>query len=252
MGSVILGVEQSDVMQGASITFTRLFETWIGSGQAAPASGVTISITAASTPGGGSGTPLTPTPAPSVDGANYSYAWLVPAATAPGDYVVTWTGTGGLNGSTVLTYEQYVTVAANPPQSITPAPGQYATVAQYQNWSGDFTTPTTIVQTKLYRASEDMDRALIAAVYATDANGRPTDALVVDVLMRATCAQVQFLLDDNDDSGVKRQYSQTNVAGVQATRTKAAQSPEMPPLGPRALSILHTNGVIPSAVLINW
>lgn len=254
MSSVVLGVEQSDVLQGGSITFTQLFETFIGSGQASPASGVTITIAAAPTPGGGSGTPVAQTSSGiiSVNGSSYSYSWTVASSVQPGDYLVTWAGTGGANGSTPLTYEQYVTVAQLPSAGITPAPGVYATYAQYQNWSGDQTTPPNVVTPMLLRASEDIDRALMGAVYPVNANGQPTDALVIDVIMRATCAQAQWLIADNDPAGLKRMYSQTSVGGVQATRAKAATAPDMPPLAPRALQILHTWGVLPSAVLIAW
>jgi hypothetical protein len=252
MSSVILGQEQSDVLQGGQITLYQLFETWIGSGQAAPASGVTIAITAATTPGGGTGTPVPATQSGIlwVDDANYSYPWTVPAAAAPGDYLVTWTGTGGQDGATVLTYTQSLTVAAI--SSGLPAPGVYATPAQYMAWSGDTATPLSMVQVNLQRASEDLDRALMGAVYAVNASGQPTDAMVIDVFMRACCAQCQYLIADNDPAGMKRIYSQTSVAGVQASRAKDQQALAMPPLAPRALQILHTNGVLPSAVLIAW
>ena len=52
------------------------------------------------------------------------YVWAVDPAQAPGDYLVTWSGTVG---SLTLTYVQTVTVAAM--QSGAPAPGVYATVA---------------------------------------------------------------------------------------------------------------------------
>lgn len=253
MSSVILGQEQADVLQGGQITLYQLFETWIGSGQACPASGVTISIVAATTPGAGAGSPVPATSSGILDvgdSSNYSYPWTVPATVAPGDYLVTWTGTGGQNGSTVLAYTQALTVAAI--SSGLPAPGVYATCAQYQAWSGDITTPEQLVLTNLQRASEDLDRALMGAVYAVNASGQPTDAMVIDVFMRACCAQAQYLIADNDPAGMKRIYSQTSIAGVSATRAKDAQAPSMPPLAPRALQILHVNGVLPSAVLIAW
>jgi hypothetical protein len=252
VSSVVLGVEQSDVLQGGQITLMQMFETWVGSGQASPASGITIAITAATTPSGGSGTPLpaTGTGLTTPDGATYTYSWLCPAATPPGDYIATWTGTGGLGGSTVLTYSQTVTVAA---QSLgAPAPGTYATVSQYQAWSGDLLTPVQAVTTWIQRASEDIDLACIGAVYPVNPNGMPTDPYVIDVLSRACCAQVQFLIADNDPSGVKRQYSQTSVSGVSSTRVPARTALDMPPLCPRALSILHVNGVVPSAALVAW
>jgi len=249
MSSVILGVEQSDVVQGGQITLTQLFETFIGSGQGAGASGVTIGITAATTPGAGSGTPVatTSTGITSPNNANFSYAWNCPASTATGDYLVTWTGTVG---GTTLTYVQTVTVAAR--ASGSPAPGLYATVVQYQNQTRDYFTPAPIVDANLVLASQDIDNNIIAAVYPVDANGMPTDAMVIDAFMRACCFQVQFLLADNDPSGVKRQYSQTNIGGVSATRVAAMTAMAMPPLAPRAAQILHSAGVLPSAALINW
>ena len=88
---------------------------------------MTIAITAALLPSGGQGTPLaaTSTGLTTPDGCNYTYSWIVPAATVPGDYIVTWTGTGGADGATVLTYSQALTVAAI--SGGAPAPGQYAT-----------------------------------------------------------------------------------------------------------------------------
>jgi hypothetical protein len=251
VSSVILGIEQSDVLQGGQVTFTQLFETYAGSNVAAPASGVTIAIAAATTPGAGGGTPVpqTSTGVTTVDGATYTYTWDCPATQAPGDYIVTWSGTGGEYGTT-LTYRQAVTVAAV--SSGVPAPGGYASCTQYQAWSGDSATPAWMVAVKLQRASEDIDRALIGAVYPVNANGMPTDPMVIDVLMRATCAQAQFLIGDNDDSGLKRQYLSTSVGGVSQTRAPSTAALEMPPLAPRALSILHTAGVVPSAALIAW
>jgi len=249
----VLGAELSDVLAGGSITFSQLFETFAGSGQGAPASGVTIAITASPAPGGGSGNPVPATSSGILNvagGASYSYAWLVPAATPPGDYIVTWTGTGGSNGSTVLTYSQSVTVAVVPPS--VPAPGVYATPAQYRAWSGDSVTPALMLPSKLQRASEDIDRALMGAVYPTNASGMPTDALAIDVIMRATCAQAQWLIGEGDDAGLKRQYAQTSVGGVTSTRVASMTALPMPPLCPRALSILHVSGIVPSAALIAW
>lgn len=249
MSSLVLGQEQSDVLQGAQILLTQLFETYPGSGQGAPASDVQIQIAAATTPGAGEGTPV---PATSdglltVDGCNYQYTWACLASQEPGDYLVTWTG--DVSG-TALTYGQAVTVAAMP--AFTPSPGQYASAEQYQAWSGDCSTPVSMVATMLMRASEDIDEYLIGAVYPTNANGMPADAMVIDAFMRACCAQCAYLLADNDPAGVKRQYTATSVAGVSATRAAAMTALSFPPLGPRAASILHVAGVLPNAVLVAW
>lgn len=251
MATVTLGNTQSDVVQGGQITFEQLFETFQGSSQPGSASGVTIGIAAATTPGGGSGTPVAPTSSGvTPQGGSqslYDYTWSVPASTATGDYLVTWTGTVG---SQTVTYVQTVTVAAVPAGN--PAPGVYATLGAYRAWSGDTITPDLLVSVNLRRASEDIDNALIGAVYAVNGNGMPTDAMVIDAISRAACAQCQYLLADNDPTGVKKQYTSTNVGGVTTTRAKSTVAPQFPLLGPRAAQILHTVGVLPSATLIAW
>lgn len=249
MSFTILGNQVSDVLQGAQITLTNLFETFPGSGQGGTASGVTISISASPTPGGGSGIPVpaTSTGITALSPGLYQYVWSCPAAQATGDYLVTWTGTVG--GQTE-TYIQAVTVAVIP--SPVPAPGVYATFFQYQQWSGDTLTPVPLVQVMLRRASEAMDHYLIGAVYRTNANGMPTDPMLIDVLVRATCAQTQHMLADNDPAGIKRQYVSTSMGGVSQTRAAAMTAMTFPPLAPQAAAILHDAGVLGSAALINW
>jgi hypothetical protein len=113
-------------------------------------------------------------------------------------------------------------------------------------------TPVSRVLVMLRRASEDLDMALVAAVYPVNANGMPTDPMVIGLLMRACCAQCQFLLADNDPSGIKRMYSSTSMGGVSQTRVPSMTGLQMPPLAPRAAQILHVGGVLPSAPLISW
>lgn len=249
MSTVILGNAQSDVLQGAQITLSQLFETYPGSGQGAAASGVTIGITAPTTPGAGAGTPLVPTSAgiTALSSSLYQYVWSCPTTQAIGDYLVTWAGTVGAQA---ISYVYTVTVAAV--ASGAPAPGVYASVAQYRDWSGDQFTPDAIVSTMLRRASEAMDHYLVGAVYAVNANGMPTDPMLIDVLMRATSAQCQFMIADNDPTGVKRQYSATSMGGVSTSRVASMTAMPFPPLAPQAAAILHTAGVLGSAALINW
>ena len=249
MATLTLGGARSDVLQGGQITFEQLFETFKGSNQGGTATGVTIGITAAATPGGGSGTPVATTPASQQGGSVslYSYTWVVDPAQAVGDYLVTWSGTVGAQ---TLTYLLTCTVAAQP--SGNPAPGVYATLDAYRDWSGDVITPDQMVSIYLQRASEDIDNALIGAVYSVNGNGMPQDAMVIDAISRACCAQCQFLLADNDITGVKKQYTATNVGGVATTRAPSTLAPQFPLLGPRAAQILHVVGILPSATLIAW
>lgn len=241
----------SDVFPGGSVEFIVQFETFANSGQATGVSGATISIAASGAPDSGQGTPVATTSADiTVLGEGLlTYTWNPLAATVPGSYTVTWTGTRA-SDSTVVTYTQAVNVAADP--EATPLPGVYASVAQFRAWSGDQWTPAQIISVKLQRATEDMDIALVAAVYRTDADGMPLDAMLANVLARATSAQCQYLLAQNDDSGIKREYTSTSVGGVSATRAASMTGGALQPLGPRALGILRVNGVLPAAPLISW
>lgn len=241
----------SDVFPGGSIVFDVAFETYLNSGQACAASGVTIGITASGAADSGMGTPVatTSTGITQLGMGLFTYTWNPAADTTPGSYLVTWTGTRA-SDSTQVTYTQACNVAPDP-ESV-PLPGVYASVQQYRNWSGDTWTPAQIIAVKLQRATEDIDVALVAAVYRTDADGMPLDPQLVNVLVRATSAQCQYLIGINDDAGIKREYASTNVGGVSAVRSAKMQGLALPPIAPRALAILRVEGVLPAAPLINW
>jgi len=242
----------SDVWPGGQILFTVQFETYVNSGQPCAASGVTIGIAASTAPTGGTGTPLEAT-AEGIASAGtqglFSYTWSPAADTAPGDYLVTWSGVRA-SDSMAITYVQACTVAEIP--APTPTPGVYATYGDYQNETGDLSTPAQIVNPVLRKASMDVDRACIAAVYRTDADGMPQDAVVQNTLMRATCMQAEWRLAHMDPTGIKFGFSSTNVGGVSVTRAAQMTGLAFFPIGPDALTILHVNGILPSAPLVNW
>jgi hypothetical protein len=241
----------SDVFPGGQLELLVQFENFMNSGEACAASDVTIGIAQSGAADSGTGTPVATTSAGIITlGTGLcQYNWSVPESAVPGSYLVTWTGTRA-SDSTQVSYTQLAMVAANP-ESV-PQPGLYASVKQYRDWSGDSWTPAQLIQVKLQRASEDMDLALVAAVYRVNADGMPLDPQLVNVLARATSAQVQWLLGENDDAGLKRQYSSTSVGGVSATRAASQQGGALPRLCPRALSILRVEGVLPAAPLISW
>jgi hypothetical protein len=128
----------------------------------------------------------------------------------------------------------------------------YATVAQYQNITGDRGTPPGRIAALLPEASEVIDGALIGAVYPTDADSMPTVPAHIDLFMRATVAQVKFMLADGDEDGVKAQYSTVSFAGMSSTRAQSAQNRALIPLAPRAARILQVGGALGTAPLINW
>lgn len=245
------GNAASDVFAGGTAVLRVQFETSVSSGQACAVTGVTIAITASGAPDSGTGTPVASTSAGITelgDGLE-QYTWDVPEGTAPGSYLVTWTGTRA-SDSTVATYTQAVMVAADP-QAV-PLPGVYASVAQYRNWSGDASTPQQRISVALQRATEQIDVALVAAVYGTDADGMPLDAGLANVLVRATSAQAQYLIAVNDDAGVKREYASISVGGVSYSRAPNMAGKALPPICPSALAILRVAGVLPAAPLISW
>lgn len=241
----------SDVFPGGSVNFLVQFETYLNSGQACSASGVTIGITQSGAPDSGSGTPVatTSTGIIQLGMGLLQYTWNPSESTAPGSYLVTWTGVRASDSQSTV-YTQAVNVAPAP-ESV-PLPGLYASIAEYRAWSGDTWTPAQIIQVKLQRATEDIDIALVAAVYRTDADGMPLDPQLANVLVRATSAQCAYLLAQNDDTGIKREYSSTSVGGVTAVRSQRMQGGALQPLGPRALGILRVAGVLPAAPLISW
>jgi len=243
----------SDVFAGGTTVLRVQFETSVNSGQPCGVSGVTIGITASGVgvPDSGTGTPVPATSAGITElGMGLEqYTWDVPLNTPPGSYIVTWSGVRASDGATVA-YTQAVQVAANP--AAVPLPGVYASVAQYRAWAGDNVTPQQRISVVLSRASEQIDVALVAAVYRTDADGMPLDAAIANVLVRACCAQAQYLIAVNDDAGVKREYAGISVGGVSYSRAPVMQGNALPPVCPQALAILRVAGVLPAAPLISW
>lgn len=241
----------SAAVPGGSVSLSVLFESFNGSGVPVSGGDVTITIAASGAVDGGTGTPVATTSSGIVQNGpgSYLFVWSVPGSQAAGSYLATWSGVRA-SDNTAVSFTQAVLVAALP--ASVPLPGVYATVQQYQAWSGDTLTPAAIVTTKLMRATEDIDVALVGAVYATDADNMPTSAALLGVLARATAAQCQYLIASNDDTGIKREFSSTNVGGVQLTRAASMQAPTFTPLCNRALQILHVEGVLPSAPLVNW
>jgi hypothetical protein len=251
VASILLPYEQSNGAQGDAVTLTQTFETTRNSGIATSAGSVTISIDGSSlvTPNasGVSAVATTSTGVTTINFGTFQYIWAIPWLQATGDYVITWTGQVG---SVTEVYKTVVQVLA--PFSATPSPGWYCTVEQYRTVCGDQVTPDNVIIPFLTMATEDIDNALIGAVYQTDANGMPGKGFIIDAFIRATARQIQWLLADNDPAGVKRMYASTSLGGVSHTRARNMTTGAFPLLAPRAAQILHSAGVLPSAALINW
>lgn len=128
----------------------------------------------------------------------------------------------------------------------------YATVADYRAWSLDTFTPDPRVGVLLRQASAAVDRALLAAVYATDTNGYPTDTSIIDTLNQATCAQAAFINALSDDTGAAARMEATSIGGVSVRRAAGTAAMPLPPLGPAALEILTVASGLPGSPFVGW
>lgn len=233
------------VVPGGEITLTAQFQTHYYSGRQLAVSGVELTITPVA--GGAVTGPVTVPDLRQLDEATYQYRWLPPAGTTPGDYEAVWSGNGP-DGT--LTIAQGVTVVPIPAEA--PSPGLYCTIAQYRAETTDMLTPDFVIQRHLRRACDIIDQALISAVYPTDADSMPVLAAHINLFMRATAAQIEFMIANADPANVKPQYASTSVGGISQTRTPSAAGGVTPRLAPAAAIILQGDGAVPGAALIGW
>jgi hypothetical protein len=124
----------------------------------------------------------------------------------------------------------------------------YATSADYTAWTGQ-TAPAGI-ERLLARASEDVDDALLTAVYSTDADGMPTEADVIAALRDAACAQVEYQQDAGDTgTGAAGRWESVSLGPVSLSgRKDAATGPEGLDLAPRAYRALRRAGLLPGVI----
>lgn len=129
----------------------------------------------------------------------------------------------------------------------------YAAVSDYRTNTGDVITPDARVSQLLGMASYAIERAMIGAVYATDATTLlPTDATVIDIMNRATCAQAKFIGTMADDDGVDGRLDSVSIGGISVHRAAGTTALALPPLGPQALQILQIEGALPTSGLMGW
>ncbi|AGK80402.1 hypothetical protein SFUL_5514 [Streptomyces microflavus DSM 40593] len=126
-------------------------------------------------------------------------------------------------------------------------PRVYATPEQLADATGQ-PAPADAVRL-LIRASEDVDDALLTAVYGTDATGMPTDPDVRDALAAATCAQVEYVTaQGGDDTGAAGQWGSVSIGPVAMSDRKGGPVGSSVDLGPRALRTLTRAGLLPGVI----
>ncbi|MFE1070994.1 hypothetical protein ACFW5W_07160 [Streptomyces sp. NPDC058783] len=124
----------------------------------------------------------------------------------------------------------------------------YATPEQLTAWTGQ--PAPADAERLLARASEDVDSALLTALYATDAAGMPTDPTVVQALADATCATVEYWEESGDDGsgGMGRWGSVSLGPASLSDRRDAGGDPDQVDLGPRANRALRRAGLLPGVI----
>ncbi|MEU2393976.1 hypothetical protein [Streptomyces sp. NPDC007369] len=125
----------------------------------------------------------------------------------------------------------------------------YATPEALAAWTGRPAPPDA--ERLLARAGEDIDSALLTAVYAVDEDGDPLDAEIRAALSSATCAQVEYQIATGDDgTGAGGQWDSVSIGPVslsgRSTRTPATTGVD---LAPRADRILRRAGLTPGRVI---
>ncbi|MFF9284865.1 head-tail connector protein [Streptomyces griseosporeus] len=124
----------------------------------------------------------------------------------------------------------------------------YATPADLAAWTGQPAPPDA--ERLLGRASEDIDRALLTAVYDTGADGMPTETDVRDALRDATCAQVEYQQATGDDgTGAAGRWDSVSLGPVSLSgRRGASTATGGVDLGPRAEGALRAVGLLPGVI----
>ncbi|MFE7853747.1 hypothetical protein [Streptomyces sp. NPDC057403] len=120
----------------------------------------------------------------------------------------------------------------------------YAASADYAEFTGQ-TAPAGI-ERLLARASEDIDSALLTAVYSTDADGMPTETDVIEALRDAVCAQVEYQQETGDTgTGAAGRWDSVSLGPVSLSgRKDAATGPAGLDLAPRAERALKRAGLL--------
>ncbi|MER6196762.1 hypothetical protein ABT234_05195 [Streptomyces sp. NPDC001586] len=126
----------------------------------------------------------------------------------------------------------------------------YATPEALAMWMGR-PAPDDDAARLLARASEDVDAALLTAVYDVDDDGDPTDPQIVAALAAAACAQAEFWLASGDDgTGAAAQWDSASIGPVALSgRRPGGPSPVSGvDLAPRAYRALRAAGLLPGVI----
>ncbi|MFE1378686.1 hypothetical protein ACFW6S_07050 [Streptomyces sp. NPDC058740] len=126
----------------------------------------------------------------------------------------------------------------------------YATPEQLAAWTGR--PAPADAERLLARAGEDVDSALLTAIYPVDEDGDPLDPEVRTALANATCAQVEFQLAAGDDgTGAGGRWDSVSIGPVSLSGRSSRTAAAGVELAPRADRALRRAGLTPGRV-IGW
>jgi hypothetical protein len=124
----------------------------------------------------------------------------------------------------------------------------YATAEELAAYTGQ---PAPADATRLLaRASEDIEDALLTAIYDTDDAGAPTDPDIIAALSEATCAQVEYQQATGDDgTGAAGRWDSVSIGPVSLSgRKDAPRGAGDVDLAPRADRALRRAGLLPGVI----
>ncbi|MEV0410312.1 hypothetical protein AB0I68_05720 [Streptomyces sp. NPDC050448] len=126
----------------------------------------------------------------------------------------------------------------------------YATPEQLAAWTGQ--PAPADAERLLARAGEDIDSALLTAIYPVDEDGDPLDPEVRAALANATCAQVEHQLAGGDDgTGAGGLWDSVSIGPVSLSGRSSRTAAAGVELAPRADRALRRAGLTPGRV-IGW
>lgn len=127
-----------------------------------------------------------------------------------------------------------------------PTPRVYATANDYVQFVGQGSPLPARLDYQLQLASAVIDYAMTGAIYDTDPTTLlPTDADVAAMMCLATCQQVEYQAEVDDDTGAKDRYDQVSISGVSMHRVAGSAGNTLPPLCQQAALTLFNAGALP-------
>lgn len=131
---------------------------------------------------------------------------------------------------------------------------KYATLTEYKAFAEQAPENDEVVEKRLGTASFEVDGLTRTAAYATDAEGYPTDPLVVEAFKDATCAIIEHWEETGDPLGVSISEGAVKIGSVSlgttssSRETMTAEQIREQRIGARATTILKNAGLMGSAV----